>query len=56
MATPDYSALVARQRDSFPSGATRPAARRKAQLAAIKALFTENRGELCDVLCKEFEV
>jgi aldehyde dehydrogenase (NAD+) len=49
----DYTALVARQREFFLSGATRPAAWRKAQLEAIKALFTENHDELCDALWQD---
>ena len=32
----DYSALVAKQREFFLSGATRPVAWRKAQLEALK--------------------
>jgi aldehyde dehydrogenase (NAD+) len=53
MTNPDYSALVARQREFFLSGATRPVAWRKAQLEALKALFTENHDELCDALWKD---
>jgi len=53
MANPDYSALVARQRQYFLSGATRPASWRRAQLEAVKALFTENHDELCDALWKD---
>lgn len=53
MPSPDYSALVARQREFFLSGATRPVAWRKAQLEALKALFTENHDELCDALWKD---
>ena len=53
MGNPDYSALVARQRDYFLSGVTRPAAWRKAQLEAVKALFTENHDELCEALWKD---
>ena len=53
MDRPDYSTLVARQRDYFLSGRTRPAAWRKAQLQALKALFTENHDELCDALWKD---
>ncbi len=53
MANPDYSDLVARQREYFLSGATRPAAWRKAQLEAVKALFTEHHDELCDALWKD---
>ncbi|WP_207633860.1 aldehyde dehydrogenase family protein [Paraburkholderia hospita] len=53
MASPDYSALVSSQRDFFLSGATRPAAWRRAQLEAVKALFTENHDELCDALWKD---
>ncbi|KDR38179.1 aldehyde dehydrogenase family protein [Caballeronia glathei] len=53
MACPDYSALVLSQREFFLSGATRPAAWRRAQLEAVKALFTENHDELCDALWKD---
>jgi acyl-CoA reductase-like NAD-dependent aldehyde dehydrogenase len=53
MANPDYSDLVTRQREYFLSGSTRPAAWRKAQLEAVKALFTENHDELCDALWKD---
>ena len=53
MPNPDYSTLVAQQREFFLSGATRPVAWRKAQLEALKALFTENHDELCDALWKD---
>ena len=53
MPTPDYSELVARQREFFFSGATRDVAWRKTQLQALRALFTENRDELCDALWKD---
>jgi acyl-CoA reductase-like NAD-dependent aldehyde dehydrogenase len=53
MANPDYSDLVTRQREYFLSGSTRPAAWRKAQLQAVRALFTENHDELCDALWKD---
>jgi acyl-CoA reductase-like NAD-dependent aldehyde dehydrogenase len=53
MATPDYSSLVARQREYFLSGSTRPAAWRRAQLQSVKALFTENHDELCEALWKD---
>ena len=53
MATPDYSALIAGQREYFLSGATRPASWRKAQLKALKAMFAENHDELCDALWKD---
>ena len=53
MGNPDYSALVARQREYFLSGSTRPAAWRKARLEAVKALFTENHDELCEALWKD---
>jgi aldehyde dehydrogenase (NAD+) len=49
----DYSALVSKQREFFLSGATRPESWRKAQLEALKALFTENHDELCDALWKD---
>jgi hypothetical protein len=42
MPKPDYSALVARQREYFLSCATRP--------IAWRALLTENHDELCDAL------
>src|SRR5271170_4679374 len=50
MPAQDYSALVARQREFFLSGATRPAAWRKQQLQALRALFVENHDELCGAL------
>jgi acyl-CoA reductase-like NAD-dependent aldehyde dehydrogenase len=53
MSQPDYSTLVARQREYFLAGNTRPTVWRKAQLKAIKALFTENHDELCDALWKD---
>ncbi len=53
MPVSDYPALVARQREYFLSGQTRPVAWRKSQLEAVKALFTENHDELCDVLWKD---
>ena len=53
MPNPDYSALVAAQREFFLTGATRPASWRKAQLQAVKAMFTENRNELYDALWKD---
>ena len=48
MAKLDYSTLVARQREYFLAGQTRPAAWRRSQLEAVKALFTENHDELCE--------
>ena len=53
MPNPDYSALVARQREYFLSGCTRPASWRKAQLETLKAMFTENHDELCDALWRD---
>ena len=53
MPRPNYSALVARQREYFLGGATRPVSWRKAQLEALKAMFTENHDELCDALWKD---
>ena len=53
MPNPDYSEIVARQREFFRSGATRPVSWRKAQLEALKALFTENHDDLCDALWKD---
>ena len=49
----DYAALVARQREYFLTGQTRPAAWRRSQLEAVKALFTENHDVLCDALWKD---
>ena len=53
MSTPDYSAIVAKQRQFFDSGATRPLAWRKAQLEAVRQLFLQNHDELCDALWKD---
>jgi acyl-CoA reductase-like NAD-dependent aldehyde dehydrogenase len=53
MPNPDYSALVAGQREYFLSGCTRPASWRRQQLEAVKALFTENRDEIRDALWKD---
>jgi hypothetical protein len=53
MAKLDYSTLVARQRDYFLAGNTRPVAWRKAQLEALKVMFTEHHDELCDALWKD---
>ena len=53
MPNPDYSALVAGQREYFLSGSTRPASWRRQQLEAVKALFTENRDEIRDALWKD---
>src|SRR6516225_1031375 len=53
MPNPDYSALVAKQREFFLTGQTRPASWRKAQLQAVKTMITENRNELCDALWKD---
>lgn len=53
MASPDFSSLVASQRAFFLEGHTRPVAWRKAQLEAVKALFTEHHDELCEALWKD---
>ena len=53
MAKLDYSTLVARQRDYFLAGNTRPASWRKAQIEALKAMFTEHHDELCEALWKD---
>jgi aldehyde dehydrogenase (NAD+) len=53
MTSSDYPTLVARQREYFLAGHTRPAAWRRSQLEAVKALFTENHDELCDALWKD---
>ncbi len=49
----DYSSLVNSQREYFLSGCTRSSPWRKAQLESLKAMFTENRNELCDALWKD---
>jgi acyl-CoA reductase-like NAD-dependent aldehyde dehydrogenase len=49
----DCATLVARQRDYFLSGSTRPVAWRKRQLEALKAMFNEHHDELCDALWKD---
>ena len=53
MPNPDYSTLVAQQREFFLSGATRPIEWRKAQLEAVKSMLIENHDELCDALWKD---
>ncbi len=53
MPSSDYQDLVARQREYFLAGQTRPAAWRRSQLEAVKALFTENHDELCEALWKD---
>jgi acyl-CoA reductase-like NAD-dependent aldehyde dehydrogenase len=53
MAKLDYSTLIARQRDYFLAGNTRPSAWRKGQLEALKAMFTEHHDEFCDALWKD---
>jgi hypothetical protein len=41
MSTPDFSALVARHRTYFRSGATRSAQWREGQLTALRAMMTD---------------
>ena len=53
MAQLDYSTLVARQRDYFLAGNTRPVSWRKDQLEAVKAMFTEHHDELCAALWQD---
>jgi acyl-CoA reductase-like NAD-dependent aldehyde dehydrogenase len=40
MSTPDFSAIAARNRNYFRSGATRPVAWREGQLTALRAMMT----------------
>jgi aldehyde dehydrogenase (NAD+) len=47
---PDYTDLVAAQREYFRAGHTRPLAWRVSQLKALKAMFVENRPALYDAL------
>ena len=49
----DYTNLVAAQRAYFLSGATRPAAWRRAQLEALKALLKDNRGRFYSALYED---
>jgi len=53
MPVPDFSALVANQRTFFLEGHTRPAAWRRAQLEAVKALFTDHHDDLCEALWRD---
>src|SRR5260370_38138171 len=53
MTNPDYSEPVAQKGEVFLSGATRRESWRRAQLEAVKAMFTENHDELCDALWKD---
>jgi aldehyde dehydrogenase (NAD+) len=53
MSGPDYSTLVTSQHEYFVSGCTRPLLWRKGQLETLKAMFTENRKELCGALWKD---
>ena len=43
MSTPDFSALVARHRTYFRTGATRSAQWGEGQLAALRAMMTDRR-------------
>jgi aldehyde dehydrogenase (NAD+) len=45
MSTPDFSAVVARHRKYFRTGATRSVEWREGQLSALKAMMTERAGE-----------
>src|SRR4051794_25344104 len=45
MSTPDFTAIVARHRNYFQSGATRPVEWREGQLTALKAMMTERAEE-----------
>ena len=53
MPKPNYAPLVARQREYFLSGATRPISWRKGQLETLKKMLAENHDELCDALWKD---
>src|SRR5882724_8597418 len=41
MSTPDFSAIAARHRNYFRSGATRPVEWREGQLTALRAMMTD---------------
>ena len=45
MSTPDFSALVARHRAYFRTGATRSAQWREGQLTALRAMMTKHGEE-----------
>jgi aldehyde dehydrogenase (NAD+) len=53
MPAPEFATLVASQRTFFLAGHTRSVDWRRAQLEAVKAMFTENRDALCDALWKD---
>ena len=42
MSTPDFSAIAARHRNYFQSGATRPVEWREGQLTALRAMMTDH--------------
>ena len=52
MPSSDYPTLVAQQREYFLAGHTRPAAGRRSQLEAVKALFTDRSGVLATIALK----
>src|SRR5258708_21996153 len=45
MSTPDFSALIARHRNSFRTGATRSAQWREGQLTALRAMMTDRAAD-----------
>ena len=53
MAAADFPALIARHRNCFLSGRTRPVEWREAQLDALHALMTERAGDFFDALWKD---
>jgi aldehyde dehydrogenase (NAD+) len=53
MAAADFPGLIARHRNCFLSGRTRPVEWREAQLDALHALMTERAGDFFDALWKD---
>ena len=53
MSTPDFGQLVARRREYFQSGKTRPTEWREAQLTALQAMLTERANDFYDALWKD---
>src|SRR5271165_5548774 len=50
MSTPDFSALVARHRTWFRTGATRSPEWREGQLTALRAMMTDRAEDFCAAL------
>src|SRR4051794_17441469 len=53
MPIPDFGPLVARHRNYFLSGKTRPVEWRKAQLTALQTMMTERADDFAEALWKD---